>query len=316
MGGTQGVFDARGGLRSYGAPVRLDKTYGNHWFIHGTNGSDAWSGKDRDHPFATLDRLFDDGEFLSGDTIHINGNISEHLISPVGRQDVTIIGECNNPRHADTHPGGGEDSGATWKSAGTNSPLLTLRNSAWRFINILFVAHASNYAVELQRNAIETAEGEYDASHAEFYNCRFASGAGGINDTGGCFNVRLHDNVFQALTTACILGVGNIGVGQSMWDIINNRFVGFTNGVKIAGFDCRIHGNQFTAGGTPDTTYVLNTNNGGGARNIVTDNFFLTETANFNTPDVVGTATDLWANRSIDSFSAGLESGYEVGQPA
>ena len=230
---------------------------------------------------------------------------------------MTIIGEVVNPRHADTHPGGGEDSGFTWKSAGTNSPLLTLRNSAWTFVNILWVAHASNYAVVLERNAIETAAGEFDASHATFLNNRFASGAGGISDTGGCFNVKVIDCFFQALTTACILGVGNIGVGQLNWDILRNRFYGFTNGVKISGVGCRIMGNCFDDGATPATTYVLNTDNaGGGSNNWVVDNIFQTTTANFNTPDIVGDATDVWFNHSIDATSAGVGGNWEAGQPA
>ena len=249
----------------------------------------------------------------SGGVIFFVGNVTEHLITPLGAQNVSIIGATTNPRHADTHPLNGETSGATWKSAGTNSPLLTVRNSGWRLVNILFAAHASNYALELQRNALEDA-GEYDASHLQVVGCRFASGAGGINDTGGCFNVQLYDNHFMTLTSWCVLGVGNIGVGQSNWHVVGNRFLEFTNGVKIAGFQCVIRDNYFTDGGTPNTTVVLNTSNGGGANNFVVDNYFQTATANFNTPDVVGAATDVWNNTSIDGQASSI--GREVGQPA
>ena len=205
----------------------------------------------------------------------------------------------------------------TWKSAGTASALLTLRNPAVSFHNILFVAHASHPAVLMERNATETAAGEHDASHAGFYGCRFASGGYGINDTGGCFNVGIYNCWFQALTGFCILGVGNIGVGQLQWHIRNNHFNNFTNGIKIAAHECVIEGNYFTDGGTPNTTVVLNTNNGGGRDNFVVKNFFQTATANFNTPDVVGTTTDVWAvNASIDSTAAGVGGSFEWGQPA
>ena len=57
-------------------------------------------------------------------------------------------------------------------------------------------------------------------------------------------------------------------------------------------------------------------NNGGGRDNFIVDNVFQTATANFNTPDVVGTTTDVWWNVSIDAAAAGVDSGHEVGQPA
>jgi hypothetical protein len=165
----------------------------------------------------------------------------------------------------------------------------------------------------LERTGVEDAT-EQDASHAEFSGVRFASGAGGINDTGGTFNVRVVDCIFQALTDFCIKGVGNIGVGQLMWRLLGNHFTGFTNGVKIAGHECVITRNCFTKGGTPNTTVVLNTNNGGGRDNFVVDNYFQTATANFNTPDIVGTATDVWNNTSIDGETNFM--GREVGVPA
>lgn len=278
-----------------------------------TNIAASGDGKSWGRAFKTMAEAFAVVE--SGGVISFVGNVQEHLISPVGAQNVTIIGGTTRPRHADTHPGGGELSGGTWKSAGTNSPLLTLRNSGWRFVNILWAAHASNYAVELQRNAIETAEGEFDASHAEFYGNRFASGGGALNDTGGTFNVVVQGNVFGALTT-CILGVGNIGVGQLQWHIRDNHFNNFTNGVKIAGHECVITGNFFTDGGTPNTTFVLNTSNGGGRDNFVVENWFQGTTANFNSPDVVGNATDVWFNHALDTQAAGVSGVYEVGQPA
>jgi hypothetical protein len=260
-----------------------------------------------------MDKAFD--TITAGDTIRFRGNVTEHLTTPLGAPNVTVIGDTTRPRHADTHPLNGELSGATWKSGGTNSPLCIVRTPGWRFVNILFAAHASNYALRLDRTAVEDAT-EEDASHLEVLGCRFASGAGGISDTGGCFNVVVEGCIFEALTTACILGVGNIGVGQSQWIIRDNHFNGFTNGIKIAAFGCRIEGNTFTDGGTPTTTYVLNVSNGGGGNNFVVENFFQTATANFNDPDIVGNSTDVWWNVSIDAAAAGVSSGHEVGQPA
>jgi hypothetical protein len=278
------------------------------------NQSTSRNGQSWDTAFATMAEAFE--AIASGDAILFRGNVREQLITPTGVADVTIIGAGNRPRHADTHPLNGERAASTWKlpaAGSTNNPLLKVRNPGWTFINFLVAAHASNYAFLLERTAIEDAT-EQDASHAEFSGVRFASGAGGISDAGGCFNVRVEGCHFQALTTACILGVGNIGVGQLAWEILNNHFNNFTNGVKIAGHECVIKGNFFTDGGTPNTTFVLNTNNGGGRDNFVVENYFQTLTANFNTPDIVGCATDVWNNVSIDGESGFI--GREVGVPA
>jgi len=295
--------------------------FGHVWWVDTNAGSDTLStGRASNSAFLTMAKAFAQitaGNIVSGDTIKFRGNINETLVTPLGAADITIEGAGNRPRHADTHPLNSEKSGSTWKiGALANAPLLTLRNPGWRIKNVLFAAHSTNYAIKLERTGVEDAT-EQDPSHLEVIGCRFASGAGGISDAGGCADVGIYGNRFEALTTACILGVGNIGVGQSDWDIQDNRFDGFTNGVKIAGFGCDIKGNRFTAGGTPNTTFVLNTSNGGGADNFVVGNYFQTATANFNTPDIVGNATDVWAeNVSIDSTAAGVGGSYEWGQPA
>ncbi len=278
------------------------------------NRTTSRNGSGWDNAFTTMAEAFE--AIASGDAIFFRGNVREQLTTPAGVADVSIIGVGNTPRHADTHPLNGEKAASTWKlpaSGSTNNPLLKVRNPGWRFINFLVAAHASNYAFLLERTGVEDAT-EQDASHAEFSGVRFASGAGGINDTGGTFNVRVANCIFQALTDFCIKGVGNIGVGQLMWQILGNHFNNFTNGVKIAGHECLIKGNFFTDGGTPNTTVVLNTNNGGGRDNFVVDNYFQTATANFNTPDIVGTTTDVWNNVSIDGETNFI--GREVGQPA
>lgn len=295
-------------------PAPQFSPFAQHWYVHGNDGLDANPGT-KDKPKLTLAAVFTSSFLLPGDVIHIRGNISEHLTMPTGVPDLTIIGEGNRPRHADTHPLNGEVSGATWKSAGTNSPLCTVVCPGTRFVNILFAAHASNAAILLTRNGVEDAT-EIDSSHASIIGCRFASGGYGIRDTGGVFNVVVKNNVFGAVTEA-ILGVGNIGVGQLQWHITDNHFNNMTNGVKIAAHECIVTRNYFTDGGTPNTTYVLNMSNGGGRDNFIHDNVFQSATANFNTPDVVGNDTDVWArNISIDSTAAGVGTNTEWGKPA
>ena len=246
-------------------------------------------------------------------------DIREEVVIPNTLADGTIIGSATRPRHGDASPNAfGRDTSSWRNSSGvTATPLCKVRSQGWRFINLLFVGPSASDCVLLERNADDGLATEQDGSHASFIGCRFASGSNGINDTGGCTNVLVKGCRFEALTGFCILGVGNIGVGQSNWDISDNTFDDFTNGVKIAGFGCRIQNNTFSDGGTPNTTVVLNTSNGGGGDNFIVGNYFQTLTANFNTPDVVGNATDVWAvNASINSTAAGVGGSYEWGQPA
>lgn len=292
------------------------------YYVDANEGSDdaTQSGRSWNDAFLTMAEAFT--HIASGDTIIFRGKIREQITTPVQVFDVTIIGAGNRPRHADSAPDGGQTHANTWTtpaSATAATPLVKVLQQGWRFVNILFAgptdADDLSSCVQLYRDA-GAGDDERDAGHAEFINCRFASGHGGINDTGGCVNVGIFGCRFEALTGYCIKGVGNIGVGQSDWRVEQNVFDGFTNGVKIAAFGCRFKDNTFTDGGTPNTTFVLNISNGGGSDNFVVENYFQTATANFNTPDVVGNATDVWWNVSIDAAAAGVSSGHEVGQPA
>jgi hypothetical protein len=285
---------------------------GTIWYVDANSGNDAYDGKSWGQALKTIDEALNT-RCREGDTVLIRGNFTEVVDGPVGVPHVTIIGAGNRPQHADSHPANLNKVTNSWRATATNSPLLTIRSPGWRLENILFAAHASNYAVKLERSANEDAT-EEDASHLTVTGCRFASGGGGITDVGGCFNVRVEDCTFGALTVYCIRGVGNIGAGQGSWQVLNNRFLGFTNGVNCAFYDSVIKGNFFTDGGTPNTTVVLVTTNALYGNNFVVDNYFQTSTANFNSPDIVGNATDVWNNTSIDGTTGLI--GREVGQPA
>ena len=303
-----------------GVDVLRDPIIGTTWFVDATNGLDANPGKTWAGAFLTMSKAFTSA--ASGDRIYFTGKVREQLSTPAQVFDVRVIGIGTRPRHADSTPAGGETATATWAAPASPTAataLVRVRQQGWSFENILWVGHTDNACIELYRDA-ESGNSERDAGHTSVIDCRFASGYNGISDIGGVPNVLVQHNRFEALTNFCILGVGNIGAGQSDWEIVDNTFDGFTNGVKISGIGCRVQNNTFTDGGTPNTTVVLNMANTSGVgmgENFVIQNFFQTSTANFNTPDVVGNATDVWAvNASIDSTSAGVGGNFEWGQPA
>lgn len=291
---------------------------GKIYYVDANSGSDSDDGRSWEGAFLTMSKALT--SVASGDTVYFRGKVREQLTAPNQVFDVTIIGAGNRPRHADSSPANGELAANTWTtpaSGATTAPLLKVTQQGWRFINILFAGPTDDACVQLHRTS-DSGNSERDASHAEFIGCRFASGYNGINDTGGCFNVLVDSCRFEALTNFCILGIGNVGAGQLEWHIVNNHFTTFTNGVKISGNKCVITNNFFLDGETPNTTVVLNTaNSGGGQDNFIVNNYFQSTTANFNTPDVVGNSTDVWAlNVAIDSTAAGVGANTEWGQPA
>jgi hypothetical protein len=294
---------------------------GTTYYVDAVSGVDTRLGKSWRKAFLTMAKAF--SVITSGDTIVFSGKIKEQLETPAGVFDVAVVGTGNRPRHADTHPTATSGkAAATWTtpdSPTAATPLVRVQQQGWLFDNILFAGPTgvsnSNASIELYRTdeALGSPAGsvERDASHLTVQNCRFASGYKHINDVGGCYGVKIAGNRFVNHTLWAILGVGNIGVGQSNWEIYDNDFdsnaVATANHVKIAGFACRIHDNTFDDGGLPDTTVVLNTNNGGGANNRVYGNHFQTVTGSFNTPDVVGCATDFWnPNYSFDTLETGI----------
>lgn len=295
--------------------IYRDISYGRTWYVNAVNGSNSSNGKTWGEAFLTMAKAFT--VITPGDTIVFGGKIKEQLETPALISDITVIGTGNRPRHADNHPPGTDVSAATWTTPGSPTaatPLVRVNQPGWCFENILFAgptdASLLSASIELYRDGAADAV-EKNASHTSIVGCRFASGYVHIHDTGGCYGCLVKGNRFVNHSKWAILGVGNIGVGQSNWEIVDNDFdsnaVAASNHVKIAGFACNIHDNRFDDGGAPDTTVVLNTNNGGGDNNRVYNNHFQTVTGSFNSPDVVGCATDFWnPNYSFDTLETGI----------
>lgn len=289
-------------LATKSSPLARSYQRSNTYFVDATSGSDSRSGKSWSSAFLTMAKAF--SLISSGDIIVFAGKIREQLTTPVQVFDVTVIGSGNRPRHADATPAGGNIASNTWTTpavAEATTPLVKVLQQGWRFENILFAGPTDAASILLYRDA-GSGNDERDASHASVVDCRFASGYNHISDTGGCYGVLVQGNRFVSATNFAILGVGNIGVGQSAWHIIDNQFDENDSHVKIAGFACVIKHNAFSDGGTPDTDVVLNTSNGGGSNNIVVENYFNMADAQWSTPDIVGSATDIWQqnyNRTV-----------------
>lgn len=286
------ITDYPNGVSSFGAvvvPTKAGVTTDNggslsrptkHFWVHGNIGNDGNSGESSDAPLRTMAAAMN--RVGSGDTVHLNGKITESITAPAGVFDVTIVGEGNRPRHADAHTTNNGYSTAQWNSAAADSSQLTLQQQGWRIANILFDVPASAAAIVFPRNAA-SGDSERDSSHAEIIGNRFTGGSIGLSITGteNVFNVLVKGNTFNDCTTA----IDSSGAYAFRWQILDNMFVDNTNHIDVGFTETVIKGNVF---GNVTTLGVDLT---GGTNNVVTGNYFH---GDYNVLNVAGT-TDMWA---------------------
>lgn len=296
----------------------VEKSFVQNYYVNGWDGSDANAGTDHNVPFLTMEKAL--SVCSSGATVYLVGTITESITAPLGLFDITIKGVISGaPRQATD---GGEQAGysAYWVYASDSTVAnLTLREQGWRIENVCFLPPASTAATAAGIRFLRDGSTNPDPSHAVIENCYFSGGGNGIADTGGSAFLRLYDNVFRGQTGFCIKNFAT-GVAVPLhWHVKRNRFLNFINGVYVAFSYGVIEENIFSDGGTPNTTCVLDVagHSTQGANNFVINNYFQTTTGNFNTPDIIGSSTDVWRNFSFDGADLNAGSiGLEIGQPS
>lgn len=293
-------------------PLSVFPQVGRTWYVDATASADGGLGVDTNDgrswskPFLTMSAAL--AELRSGDIIRFKGKIREQLTTPVQIFDVTIIGSGNRPRHADDDPSGSSFAANTWAAPASPTaatPLIKVLQQGWRFVNVLFAGPTDAACVQLFRNG-GTGDDERDASHAEFYNCRFASGQDGIEDSGGCGHVGIYSSYFTDLTGVVLKQTTGAGIGQPYfrWDVRGNRIqdcVSLTT-AKAAQF-FRFMENTVSFAGAP----TLGFNFTGGKQNQIVNNVFNVLAADFDPAGgFTGTATDNWSNILEDAIETGL----------
>jgi len=224
---------------------------GNTYYVDTVAGNtSSTDGTTWGSAFATMAQAF--AKVASGDRIYFRGNVREQLTTPAGVFDVEIIGVGNTPRNSDAVTGYFSQRSATWRGPAVpaaTTPLVKVIQQGWRFVNILFNAPNDNAAVQLFRNALAGAA-EQDASHASFFGCRFTGGVTGIQDVGGCFNVRVEDCLFNNITdgTGRAIWCSSTAVANPLsWYVLNNRFINNDNHIVAAASAWTVRGNEISA---------------------------------------------------------------------
>lgn len=267
---------------------------GETWCVDTTNGTDTNGGHNWDDAFSTMSAALSAANTY--DTILFSGDVREELVGSHEKFDITIVGMGTRARHANT----GYVGASVWRppaSPTTATPLLKVRAQGWRFENILFDCPVDAAAVYLERNAVDgVANGEYDASHASFYNCRFESGKVGIQNAGGCGFVEVENCRFYRLTETGGAGIKCTSTGTAVplnWQIRDCHFANNYSHILSSMSYSEIVGNvfgRFTA--TLSVDLYNQPSAGQGEYNIITGNYL---TGSYATTVYVAGSNNEWA---------------------
>lgn len=284
-------------------------------FVSGSGNGSSWA-----QAFKTMTEAL--SAVQTGGKIYFRGKVAEECIGSNLKFDVSIIG-VGSLHHFDQPTSAYHGGASVWQAPASPTaatPLLKVRGRGWKFENILFDCPVDSAAVYLERNALSDVS-EYDASHASFYNCDFRNGLYGIQDVGGCFNVKVENCTFETLD-ATTSGTGIICTSTA---VANPR--------RLQVLSCFFQADSTTEGnerhivgayvGSLIKGSVFGTVKGtgkyidltGGSGNIVFGNLLM---GAYDTGDYVGGTGDSWAgNQSLSaSFGGNDAQGRTLTAPA
>jgi hypothetical protein len=304
VGKTRKIIDADTGALYFGGKP-LVQPAGSVYYLDTVNGASGNDGTTWDTAFATMAAAF--AVLDSGDRIYFRGKVTEQLTTPVEVFDVTVIGVGNRPRHIDGTPKAGSQSTAMWTTptVATTAPLVKVIQQGWRFVNILFAGPTDAACVQLYRDGGD-GDDERDGSHAEFINCRFASGQDAIEQSGGCGHVGIYDCFITSMTGYAIKNTTGAGIGYPIrWVLEGNRFLDNANVLKMPCQNWVVKNNSFIENGTE--VFDTDAGDASSGENIVVDNYFNVAKAAFDpTGNVEGNADDVWSNILTDGREEGI----------
>lgn len=303
------------GLLSFGVPLPSDvaiySPFGKPYFVNANSGSDGQAGTTPQTAFKTMARAFQFVQSLG--SIGVIGQIKEELIAPLGVSSVTIFGASTRPRYGNESSFAAPltDYGATWRPPAAPTavtPLLTLRQQGWRFVNMLFDCPVDAAAVKLRRQE----DAVYpDPSSASFINCQFSDGQNAIEDVGGSYNIYIGGCSFRRITSRAIYSSSQAIALPLDWVIENNIFEDCDGGITAPLSNGLIQNNVFLDGATYHyaNSKIVTT---GGVRNMVINNYTYNVTANINPAGgYTGVASDIWR-----TFASAAAAAIVVSPPA
>lgn len=258
-----------------------------------------------DNPFASFAQLQQLGGMVNGVTIGLEGVLREQYTTPLGVNNVTVIGDQHIPRQATTSgaPNGG---GATWlapASPSTSAALIRVQGQGWTLANIYFNSTGITTNGAIEPHTVGDPPLEADGAHLLISNCIITGAKYGIRCPTGTNFVRVvGSEIFGYGDSGDVAISGTGGVGTLLdWQIVNCKIYGNANGIVAALNKGTISGCAIDSG-----TATIDLTNGT-APNRVIGNSFNIAAADFDPAGgVTGVSGDVWSNTLTDAIETGL----------
>lgn len=243
----------------------------------------------------------------SGLRIGLEGVLFEQFTTPLGINNVTVVGAQVQPRQATTGgvPNGG---GATWLSPTTPDnalPLIRVQGQGWTLLNIYFNnAATGNGCVQPYTTGDPPAAA--DGAHLVIDNCILTGAAFGVYASGGTNFVTIRNSTlfgFAGAGDAAIAQTVGAGIGTLLgWRIENCRIYGNASNIVMP-FNQAVIKDCIINNGTAANINLT----GGTAPNYVQRNVFNIAAADFDPAGgTTGVAGDAWSNYLTDAVETGL----------
>ncbi len=242
-----------------------------------------------------------------GVVIGIDGVLREQFATPLGVNNVTLVGQQNIPRQSTSNsvPNGG---GAVWlypSSGGSaSSALIRVQGQGWTLANLYFNSASITSNGCIEPHTVGDPPLEADGAHLLISGCVLTGAKYGIRCPTGTNYVRIEDTEIFGFGDAgdvAISATGGIGTLLD-WYVLNCKFFGNANHVVAAASRWTMKGCQFDGAATATIDFT-----NGVAPNFVQQNVFAITAANFDPAGgVTGVTGDAWSNYLTDAVETGL----------
>jgi len=274
-------------------------------YVNSVTGSDAYVGTSPDQAVATIAQAIALAE--AGSVIGIFGVFREHVTTPLGLNDVTIVGLANTPRQATTS-GVANGGGATWLSPSTptnTSALIRVQGQGWTLKNIYFNNSATSNGC-IQPYTTGDPPASADGAHLLIDGCILTGAAYGVYASGGTNFVTIQNSLlfgFSGAGDAAIAQTAGAGIGTLLnWFAARGGFYGNATNIVVPPNKWLIQGCTFQNGTAANINLT-----GGTAPNVVIGNAFDIAAADFDPAGgTTGVSGDVWSNTLTDTIETGL----------
>lgn len=276
------------------------------------SGVDAWvrpqaavAGPDGTYakPYGSMAALA--GVIRSGMVIGLEGVLFEQYATPLGVNNVTLLGFQSIPRQATTS-GVANGGGATWlapSSVTASQSLLRVQGQGWTVSGIYFNSTGITTNGAIEPHTVGDPPTQADGAHLLIDNCIITGAKYGVYCPTGTNYVRIANSEifgFSDSGDVAIQATGGIGTLLD-WRIVNCKLFSNANGIIAA-----LNKGWITGCAIDSGTVTISLTNGT-APNRVIGNSFNIAAADFDPAGGVnGVTGDVWSNTLTDTIETGL----------